>query len=146
MPATLLEHYNVYCKDLKATVDFYVKYVGLRDGERPPFTFPGAWMYAGDQAVLHLVSESGRTDHGSGAIDHIALRCTDIRGTLDLLKNDKVPYMLRKVPARPLQQVFVHDPDGIQIEMNFWDEELVEGVSEHREMTAPGFRAEPVTA
>jgi catechol 2,3-dioxygenase-like lactoylglutathione lyase family enzyme len=146
MPATLLEHYNVYCKDLKATVDFYVKYVGLRDGERPPFPFPGAWMYAGDQAVLHLVSDSGRTDHGSGAIDHIALRCVDLRSTLDLLKTDKVPYMLRKVPARPLQQVFVHDPDGIQIEMNFWDEELVEGVSEHREMTAPEFRAEPVTA
>ncbi len=146
MPATLLEHFNVYSKDLKATVDFYVKYVGLRDGERPPFPFPGAWMYAGDQAVLHIVSDSGRTDHGSGAIDHIALRCTDIRGTLDLLKKDRVPHMLRKVPARPLQQVFVHDPDGIQIEMNFWDEELVEGVSEHREMTAPEFRPAPVTA
>jgi catechol 2,3-dioxygenase-like lactoylglutathione lyase family enzyme len=146
MPATLLEHYNVYCKDLKKTVDFYVKYVGLRDGERPPFTFPGAWMYAGDQAVLHLVSESGRTDHGSGAIDHIALRCTDIRGTLDLLKRDAVPYMLRKVPARPLQQVCVHDPDGIQIEMNFWDEALVEGVSEHRDTSAPVFQATAVTA
>ncbi|HEX2885086.1 VOC family protein [Vineibacter terrae] len=146
MPATLLEHYNVYCKDLKKTVDFYEKYVGLRDGERPPFPFPGAWMYAGEQAVLHLVSDSGRSDHGSGAIDHIALRCTDLRSTLDLLKKDSVPYMLRKVPARPLQQVFVHDPDGIQIEMNFWDEELVEGVSEHRDASAPVFQAAPATA
>jgi hypothetical protein len=92
------------------------------------------------------VSESGRTDHGSGAIDHIALRCTDIRGTLDMLKKDGMTFMLRKVPARPLQQVFVHDPDGIQIEMNFWNEELVEGVSEHREMTAPSFQPTPVTA
>ncbi|TWT13676.1 VOC family protein [Reyranella sp. CPCC 100927] len=146
MPATLLEHYNVFCKDLKKTVDFYEKYVGLRDGDRPPFPFPGAWMYAGEQAVLHLVSESGRSDHGSGAIDHIALRCTDIRATLDLLKKDGVDYMLRKVPARPLQQVFVHDPDGIQIEMNFWDEELVEGVTEHRDSTAPTFRPEKVPA
>jgi catechol 2,3-dioxygenase-like lactoylglutathione lyase family enzyme len=146
MPATLLEHYNVYCKDLRKTVDFYEKYVGLRNGDRPPFTFPGAWLYAGEQAVLHLVSESGRTAHGSGAIDHIALRCTDIKGTLALLKKDGVPFELRKVPARPLQQVFVHDPDGIQIEMNFWDEELVEGISEHRETTAPAFRPAPATA
>jgi catechol 2,3-dioxygenase-like lactoylglutathione lyase family enzyme len=146
MPATLLEHYNVYCKDLQKTVDFYAKYVGLRDGDRPPFPFPGAWLYAGDQAVLHLVSESGRTEHGSGAIDHIALRCTDIRGTLDMLKKDKVPFDLRKVPARPLQQVFVHDPDGIQIEMNFWDEPLVEGVKEFREMTAPPRRMAPAPA
>jgi catechol 2,3-dioxygenase-like lactoylglutathione lyase family enzyme len=146
MPATLLEHFNVYCKDLKKTVAFYEKYVGLRDGDRPPFNFPGAWMYAGEQAVLHLVFESGRGDHGSGAIDHIALRCTGIRETVDLLKNDGVPHVIRKVPARPLQQVFVHDPDGIQIEMNFYDEGLIEGVTEMRETKAPEFRPTPVNA
>ena len=26
------------------------------------------------------------------------------------------------MPARPLQQVFLHDPDGIMIELNFWHE------------------------
>ena len=26
------------------------------------------------------------------------------------------------MPARPLQQVFVHDPDGVMIELNFWHE------------------------
>lgn len=140
MPATLLEHYNVYCKDLKKTVDFYERYVGLRNGDRPPFPFPGAWMYAGEQAVLHLVFESGREDHGSGAIDHIALRCVGLNDTIALLKKDGVAHTVRKVPARPLQQVFVHDPDGIQIEMNFWDEPAVEGVSEHRGAMAPAKR------
>jgi hypothetical protein len=33
-----------------------------------------------------------------------------------------MPFEVRKVPARPLQQVFVHDPDGIMIELNFWHE------------------------
>lgn len=146
MPATLLEHYNVYCKDLKKTVDFYAKYVGLRDGDRPPFPFPGAWLYAGEQAVLHLVSESGRSDHGSGAIDHIALRCTGLRETLDLLKKDGVVHTVRKVPARPLQQVFVHDPDGIQIEMNFWDEPPIAEAVEFRETTAPERRMAPTPA
>jgi hypothetical protein len=33
-----------------------------------------------------------------------------------------VPFEVKKVPARPLQQVFVHDPDGVMIELNFWHE------------------------
>ena len=79
MPALSLDHWNVFCKDLEKTVDFYEKYVGLYSGDRPPFNFPGAWLYAGDKAILHLVSGSGRTDHGGGAIDHVAINCADIR-------------------------------------------------------------------
>ena len=122
MPALSLDHYNIYCTDLEATVRFYERYVGLTNGDRPPFPFPGAWMYAGEKAILHLISESGRTDQGSGAIDHIAINCADIRGTIDTIKRDKIPFEVRKVPARPLQQVFLHDPDGIMIELNFWHE------------------------
>ena len=83
MPALSLDHWNVYCKDLKATVRFYERYVGLTDGDRPPFNFPGAWLYAGEKPILHLVSETGRKDHGGGAIDHVAINCADIRGTID---------------------------------------------------------------
>ena len=91
MPALSLDHWNVFCKDLKKTVAFYEKYVGLRDGDRPPFNFPGAWLYAGEKAVLHLVSESGRKDHGGGAIDHVAINCADIRGTIDTIKKRQHP-------------------------------------------------------
>ena len=54
MPALSLDHYNIFCKDLDATVRFYERYVGLTNGDRPPFPFPGAWMYAGDKATLRL--------------------------------------------------------------------------------------------
>src|SRR5260370_18783664 len=83
MPALSLDHWNVYCKDLKATVKFYERYVGLKDGDRPPFNFPGAWLYAGDKPILHLVSETCRKDHCSGAIDHVAINCATTRGTID---------------------------------------------------------------
>jgi predicted enzyme related to lactoylglutathione lyase len=86
MPALSLDHWNIYCKDLDATVRFYERYVGLTNGDRPPFMFPGAWMYAGDKAILHIVSETDRKDHGSGAIDHVAINCSDIRGTIDQIK------------------------------------------------------------
>ena len=122
MPALSLDHWNIYCKDLKATVRFYERYVGLKDGDRPPFNFPGAWLYAGEKPILHLVSETGSKGHGSGAIDHVAINCADIRNTIDQLKKDKMKFEVRKVPARPLQQVFIHDPDGVMIELNFWNE------------------------
>jgi catechol 2,3-dioxygenase-like lactoylglutathione lyase family enzyme len=139
MPALSLDHWNVYCKDLKATVRFYERYVGLKDGDRPPFNFPGAWLYAGDKPILHLVSETGRKDHGSGAIDHVAINCANIRGTIDQLKKDKMPFEVRKVPARPLQQVFVHDPDGVMIELNFWHEADVPEID--KSDTLPGARS-----
>lgn len=41
----------------KATVRLYERYVGLKNGDRPPFNFSGAWLYAGDKPILHLVSD-----------------------------------------------------------------------------------------
>jgi len=122
MPATALDHYNVFCKDLQKTVAFYERYVGLRTGDRPPFSFPGAWLYAGDKAVLHLVAESGRDAQGGGAIDHIAFNCEGLKETVGQLERDGVKYDIRKVPGRPLQQVFIHDPDGVMLELNFRNE------------------------
>ena len=122
MPATALDHYNVFCKDLRKTVSFYERYVGLRTGDRPPLAFPGAWLYAGDKAVLHLVAESGREAEGGGAIDHIAFNCEGLAETVDQLERDGIKYDIRKVPGRPLQQVFIHDPDGVMLELNFRNE------------------------
>ncbi|MFI5000437.1 MAG: hypothetical protein ACHQK9_11220, partial [Reyranellales bacterium] len=65
--------------------------------------------------------------------------CSDIRGTIDRIKKDKVPFEVRKVPARPLQQVFVHDPDGVMIELNFWHEADVPEIE--KVDTLPGARA-----
>ena len=54
MPATKLDHINIRTTQPEATRDFFVDVVGLRDGERPPFNFGGYWLYAGEQAVIHL--------------------------------------------------------------------------------------------
>ena len=44
-------------------------------------------------------------------------------------------FEVKKVPARPLQQVFVHDPDGVMIELNFWHEEDVAELDGYDPMT-----------
>ena len=50
-----LEHYNIVTEKLDETVEFYEKIVGLVNGDRPNFKFPGAWLYAGKDPVVHLM-------------------------------------------------------------------------------------------
>ena len=42
--AVHLHQVNILAEDLDATVAFYVEAIGLANGERPPFPFPGAWL------------------------------------------------------------------------------------------------------
>ncbi len=55
--ATLgLNHYNLRADHalMEKLRDFYCDIVGLVVGFRPPFGSRGYWLYAGEQAVLHL--------------------------------------------------------------------------------------------
>ena len=57
-----LDHITVNVAELDASRRFYVDVLGLREGERPPFDSPGAWLYAGDRPIVHLVAvEEGPT-------------------------------------------------------------------------------------
>ena len=131
MPITHMQHYMVLSKDLEKTRAFYCDVLGLRDGERPPFKFKGLWIYAGDVACIHVAErasydETSRTaanpsnpnDHGSGSVDHIAFAATDFDELVSRFEKSGVKYRVTQVPGRPLRQLFVHDPDGIQIEIN----------------------------
>ena len=129
MPLQNLNHYLVLAEDLDATRDFYVDVLGLEVGERPPFTFPGYWLYLGDQAVVHLASKDLRSpgkdagkragDGSTGAIDHIAFEAcglADMTARLDALG---IPLRQRTVPGLGLRQVFVQDPNGVTIELTY---------------------------
>ena len=49
------DHVNVRTANLAAMVDWYDRVLGMKPGKRPNFDFPGAWLYLGDQALVHLV-------------------------------------------------------------------------------------------
>ena len=55
----ILQHINIRTGDLAGTVKFWEEAIGLKDGDRPNFQFPGAWLYSGDEAVMHLIDVSG---------------------------------------------------------------------------------------
>jgi catechol 2,3-dioxygenase-like lactoylglutathione lyase family enzyme len=54
MSVGVLDHYNVSTRNLRDTVRFYEEVLGLVNGPRPPFDFPGAWLYSEGHPVLHL--------------------------------------------------------------------------------------------
>ena len=122
MPVDALQHINIRATDVERTRDFYVRVLGLRVGNRPPFTSTGYWLYLGAEPVIHLVqrtSEEQTPAADTGAIDHIAFRGVDLEATRLALTNNGVAFRQAIVPRDNSVQLFVHDPDGVRIELNF---------------------------
>ena len=106
----MLDHYNVSTRKLDETVHFYETVLGFTNGPRPPFNFPGAWLYSSGHPVLHLndisqTEKQQRTD--SGVIDHVHL------------SEKGVPYHVNQVPNSARWQIFLRDPNNVEIELNF---------------------------
>ena len=125
MTVTALNHVNIVTDDLAATRAFYADVVGLIDGDRPSFDFPGAWLYCGDEAVIHLVGVDDQPDEGTGTIDHVAFEAGGLDDMIGLLEGRGIPFHVRDVPGRDIRQVFLHDPNGVKIELNFRGAEVV---------------------
>jgi catechol 2,3-dioxygenase-like lactoylglutathione lyase family enzyme len=127
MALEALEHYTVNCIDLEATRDFYRDVLGLTDGFRPKLGFAGYWLYAGDVPVVHLLGPDGvqpenRTaEQGgdTGSLDHIAFRGKDAQATIAKLKAHGLKFRENEIREINLHQVFVQDPNGVMVEMNF---------------------------
>lgn len=133
MPLHHLEHFLIQSADIEATKNWYVQVLGLKEGYHPDFKFPVVWLYIGDKDVIHVtqggkdVSDNRRhylgqqSDalHGSGVVDHVAFRCTGLRDTMEHLRRHNVPFRQRMVSAQGLFQLFLIDPNGVKIELNF---------------------------
>ena len=114
-----LEHYNIVTEKLDETVEFYEKIVGLANGERPNFKFPGAWLYAGEDPVVHLMQLGEERDRGSGSIDHVAFRGGDYASYKKHLETNGIDYDERFVEDISMHQIFIKDPNGVKVEINF---------------------------
>src|SRR4030095_183414 len=66
MAVSRITHSPVLPDDVPRTVGFYARFLGLASGPRPDLGFPGAWLYAGDTAVLHVVGGKSREQLRSG--------------------------------------------------------------------------------
>ncbi|HKY17806.1 MAG TPA: VOC family protein [Rhizomicrobium sp.] len=131
MSVQALEHVTIRCTHRQRTRDFYVELMGLTEGERPNFPFRGHWLYLGGVPVIHLVEAAdnggawGRDvvlpdpDRGTGAFDHVAFQGDDFDAMRDKLSAAGVSFRERVVPGGRLKQLFVPDPEGVLVEINF---------------------------
>ena len=119
MTAEAVNHFTIIAADLAETEAFYGTLLGLKPGYRPNLSFPGLWLYAGDQAVLHVVGGRAVPEPPAGVIDHMAFTARGLGATVAELKRRQLDYTLRKTPDGRTWQLFFNDPNGAKVELDF---------------------------
>lgn len=117
-----LDHVNVRTNQLDAMIEWYSNTLGLVRGDRPNFPFPGAWMYAGDQAVVHLVAVEGDPGTGSESdlkLEHFALSASGRSSFEQRLSAAGEKFNVVDLPDVGITQYNVWDPDGNHIHIDF---------------------------
>lgn len=118
------DHYNLRCdqQTMELLKVFYRDVVGLRLGDRPALKSVGYWLYAGDQAVLHL-SETRPGEqaqhHVQTTLDHVAFKAAHLEKTIAHLQSLNIHFTQREIPQSGTVQVFFKDPAGNGVELNF---------------------------
>ena len=137
MQVRKLAHYSIRSFDLEKSSQFYERVLGFTPGYRPPFDFPGVWLYMGgvelDFGTVHIIgiypsNPEGLKKYlgdreiplkGSGTVDHIAFLVTGLVEFWSVFKAQGIAWRDRTVPSLGLHQVFIEDPSGVTIELNF---------------------------
>src|SRR3984893_18451427 len=120
--AGVLDHYNVSTRKLKETVEFYEDVLGFTNGPRPPFNFPGAWLYSAGHPVLHLndISQTDRQQRpDSGVIVHVAFGSRGFEAMKQHLAKKGVQFRVNEVPNSTRPQILVTDTNNGLTELHF---------------------------
>jgi len=106
--------------------------LGFEEMPRPNFPFPGYWLGVNGKIQVHMgldgIPEATKHYYGTtarsatnntGIIDHIAFQATDPEGFAKRLRAHGLSSRERYFEEIRLFQIFVTDPDGLTIELNF---------------------------
>ncbi len=114
-----LDHVNVRTAKVATMRAWYVRVLGMVDGDRPPFPFPGAWLYAGTNPVVHLVGVGDEPANTDPKLEHFAFSATGLTSFREKLDRLGEAYEVRVVPGLGIVQFNVWDPDGNHIHIDF---------------------------
>ncbi len=124
-----LDHVAINVKDLKASLDFYTKILGLQVTDRE-YSKPGIEYFLDcGSSLIGLIqgeSEGGRhllKDGGIGG-NHIAFRVSKFQfdKVVEELRLKKVEILFHKKREKSWSCYFL-DPDGNKLEITAWPEE-----------------------
>jgi catechol 2,3-dioxygenase-like lactoylglutathione lyase family enzyme len=138
-----LEHCNILTPKYAETLTFYADVLGMKIGPSPANDIKeSAWIYDGaGTAVVHVQRvDPANPEHrfgmvkkrlgdlvgplemsqlkGGGAIEHIAFECDDYDETAAMLSKAKIAFA-RNGSSAGFRQLFLNDPNGVTLELNF---------------------------
>ncbi len=124
-----LDHINIQTVKLAETVAFYRDVLDLRAGDPPPPLDPAEvqWMFDPEgNPIFHLstpgsLNAIGDVNSGAdtGAVHHVALSCTGHDAMLGKLDRLGISHRGNHVTAIDLRQIFIRDPNGVLLELNY---------------------------
>jgi catechol 2,3-dioxygenase-like lactoylglutathione lyase family enzyme len=126
-----LDHLSVRTQDVERTAEFFAKVLDMKPGPRPPFKFPGCWLYQDldDEPLIHVIGVDATADDylgerdintdNTGALDHIAFKVQDYNAMKQRLSGYGIEFVERQVPETGVRQLFVTDPHNITLELIF---------------------------
>jgi catechol 2,3-dioxygenase-like lactoylglutathione lyase family enzyme len=116
----MLDHATLRTHDLEGTRAFLETVLDLKPGYRPTFSFPGYWLYANDEPIVHLIpGHGGSVDRSGETIDHVAFRLADHDGMRSRLDGLGISYSRMELPELGERRLFVRTPTGILLELVF---------------------------
>src|SRR5688572_2687215 len=130
-----LDHVNIRTPRLDETIAFYRDALGMTV-TAPPGDTPGsraAWILDGaGHPVLHLGTPDAAypsddavpfvAQRGGGSVHHFALNCRDFADIRSRLQRLGIAISEHHLAAINLRQLFVLDPNGVMVELNFFGE------------------------
>ncbi len=112
-----LNHVAIHVQDVERSCAFYRDVLGLKQIERPAFSFPGAWFSLGPGQELHIIGEAERPSQGGPRSNHFALRVPSIRQAEEELRRKGIAFQGPWQRPDGAWQMFLADPDGHFIEL-----------------------------
>ncbi len=113
------DHVNIRTSRLDEMVAWYGEILGLKPGWRPDFAFPGAWLYLGDVAYVHLIGEDRARRPEDLTLEHFAFRGEGMATFMAKLEQRGIAAELFEVTDASVVQVNIRDPEGIHIHIDF---------------------------
>ncbi|HEX8251698.1 MAG TPA: diguanylate cyclase [Thermoanaerobaculia bacterium] len=125
MDVVAINHINITADEvvIERCRQFYVAVLGLTEGYRPPFASRGYWLYGGGAPLVHLTIAGEHameiTPRSGAALDHVAFTCSGLESAERQFAEASVPFQVVEVPDGTHVQLFVIDPAGISLELQF---------------------------
>ena len=122
MQVIKIDHVNIRTTQLDVMVNWYTETLGLNAGKRPNSRSVGAWMYAGDTPLVHLVEIADSAAIGSESslkLEHFSLKATGAASFESQLNATGEKFHRAEIAEINLVLYNLWDPDGNHIHVDF---------------------------